>query len=113
MLADINEVDATYVDTVLVAMGKWQKDVTLAIAAMHTNDCVMWDAKHKTIDEATLEFREACEASCIKCAIAREACQRAVVEGDEKASVIELLDWVLIKIREAENKAMEAFSKAV
>ena len=38
MLADINEVDATYVDTVLVAMGKWQKDITLAIADMHTDN---------------------------------------------------------------------------
>ena len=53
MLADINEVDPTYVDTVLVTMGKWQKDVTLVIADMHTDDCAVWDAKHKAIDEAT------------------------------------------------------------
>ena len=111
MLADINEIDATYVDTVLVAMGKWQKDVTLVIADMHTDDCAMWDAKHKAIDEATLEFKEACEASHIKCAVAHEAHQRAVLEGDEKDPVIELLDQVLIKMREAANKAMEAFQK--
>ena len=54
--ADINEVDATYVDTVLVAMGKWQKDVTLLIVDMHTNDCVVWDAKCNAIDKATQEF---------------------------------------------------------
>ena len=66
MLADINEVDATYVDTVLVSMGKWQKDVTLVIADMHTDDCAVWDAKHKAIDEATLEFGKVCEASRIK-----------------------------------------------
>ena len=65
VLADLNEVDATYVDTVLVAMGKWQKDVTLTIADMHTEDYVVWDAKHNTIDEATQEFRETCEASRI------------------------------------------------
>ena len=53
VLADINEIDATYVDTVLTAMGKWQKDVTLAIADMHSNDCVIWDAKRNAIDEAT------------------------------------------------------------
>ena len=109
VLADINEVDTTYVDTVLVVMGKWQKDVTLAIADMHTDDCVMWDAKYNAIDEATQEFREACKASCIKRAIAREAHQRAVVEGDKKDPLIELLDWVLIKTREAANKAVEAF----
>ena len=39
VLADLNEVDTTYVDTVLMAMGKWQKDITLTIADMHTNDC--------------------------------------------------------------------------
>ena len=94
VLADINEVDATYVDTVLVAMGKWQRDVTLSIADMHTDDCVVWDAKHNAIDEATQEFGEACEASRIKRAVALEAHQRAVVEGDEKDPVIELLDQV-------------------
>ena len=31
VLADINEINATYVDTVLTAMAKWQKDVTLMI----------------------------------------------------------------------------------
>ena len=111
VLADINEVDATYVYTVLVVMGKWQKDVTLTIADMHTDDCVVWDTKRNAIDEATQEFGEACEASCIKHAIAREARQRAVVEGDEKDPVIELLDQVLIKTREAANKAVEAFQK--
>ena len=111
MLADLNEVDTTYVDTVLVAMGKWQKDITLAIADMHTNDCVVWDAKCKAIDEATQELAKACEASHIKCAIAHEARQKAMVEGDEKGLVIELLDRVLVKMREAANKAMEAFQK--
>ena len=109
VLADINEVDATYVDTVLVAMGKWQKDITLTIGDMHTDDCVVWDTKRKAIDEATQEFRKACEASRIKRAVAHEAHQRAMVEGDKKDPVIELLDWVLIKMREAANKAMEAF----
>ena len=113
MLADINEIDATYVDTVLMAMAKWQKDVTLAITDMYTDDCVVWewDAKSNTIDEATQKFGETCKASRIKCATAREAHQRAVVEGDEKDPVIELLDWVLIKTREAVNKAVEAFQK--
>ena len=111
MLADINEVDATYVDTVLVAMGKWQKDITLMIADMHTDDCIVWDTKRNAIDEATQEFGEACEASRIKHAITREARQRAVVEGDKKDPVIKLLDWVPIKMREVANKAMEAFQK--
>ena len=52
-----------------------------------------------------------CEASCIKCANACEAHQRAVAEGNEKDPVVELLDWVLIKTREAANIAMEAFKK--
>ena len=53
MLADINKVDTTYVDTVLTAMAKWQKDVTLAITDMHTDNCVVWNAKRNAIDEAT------------------------------------------------------------
>ena len=111
VLADINEIDTTYVDTVLTAMAKWQKDVTLAITDMYTDDCVMWDAKRNAINEATQKFGEPCEASRIKHAAAHEACQRAVVEGDERDPVIELLDWVLVKTREAVNKAMEAFQK--
>ena len=110
VLVDINEVDATYVDTVLLAMGNWQKDLTLAIADMHTNDCVVLDTKHNAIDEATQEFWT-CEASHIMHAIAREARQRAVVEGNEKDPVVELLDRVLIKTREVANIAVEAFRK--
>ena len=111
VLADINKIDATYVDTVLTAMAKWQKDVTITITDMHTDDCVVWDAKHNAIDEATQKFRKMCKASCIRRAAAREAHQRAVVEGDEKDPVIELLDQVLVKMREAVNKAVEAFQK--
>ena len=56
VLADINEIDTTYVDTVLMAMAKWQKDVTLTITDMYTDDCVVWDAKCNAIDEATQKF---------------------------------------------------------
>ena len=87
MLADINEIDATYVDTVLTAMAKWQKDVTLMITDMYTDDCVVWDAKRNAIDEATQKFGETCEAIHIKCAAAHEARQKAVVEGNKKDPV--------------------------
>ena len=111
VLADINEIDANYADTILKTMGKWQKDITLMITDMHTDDCVVWDAKHNIINEATQEFGETCEASHIKRAAALEAHQKAVLEGDEKDPVIELLDRVLVKTREAVNKAVEAFQK--
>ena len=101
VLADINEINATYVDTVLTAMAKWQKDVTLMITDMYTDDCVVWDAKHNAIDEATQKFGETCEASHIKRAAAHEARQKAVVSGNEKDPVIELLDQVLVKTRKA------------
>ena len=97
MLADINEINATYVNIVLTAMAKWQKDVTLAITDMYTDDCVVWDAKCNAIDEATQKFGKTCEASRIKRADAREACQKAVVAGNEKDPVIELLNQVLDK----------------
>ena len=73
VLADINEIDATYVDMVLTAMAKWQKDITLAITDMYTDDCVVWDAKRNAIDEATQKFEETCEASRIKRAAVHEA----------------------------------------
>ena len=111
VLADINEIDATYIDTVLMVMAKWQKDVTLAITDMYTDDCVVWDAKCNAIDEATQKFGEMCEASHIKRAAAHEAHQKAVLAGDEKDPVIELLDRVLVKTRKAVNKAMENFQK--
>ena len=111
VLADINEINTTYIDMVLTAMAKWQKDVTLAITDMYTDDCVVWDAKHNAIDEATQKFGETCEASRIKRAAAREAHQKAVVAGDKKDPVIELLDRVLVKMRQVANKAMENFQK--
>ena len=109
VLADINEIDATYIDTVLMAMAKWQKDIALAITDMYTDDCVVWDTKRNAIDEATQKFGETCEASHIKRAAAREARQRALVEGDEKDPVIKLLDRVLVKTKQVANKAIEAF----
>ena len=116
VLADLNAVDATYVETVLEAMRKWQADVTLAITAMHTDDCIVWDTNHNTIDNATREFGQACEASHIKCANAHKAHQKAVLEGEkdpmiEKDPVIELLDKVLEKTRIAANHAVDAFQK--
>ena len=111
VLADINEIYTTYINTVLMVMAKWQKDVTLAITDMYTDNCVVWDAKRNAIDEATKKFRETCQASCIKRAAACEGHQKAVVAGDEKDPVIELLDRVLVKTRQAANKAVENFQK--
>ena len=111
VLADINEIDATYIDTVLTAMAKWQMDITLAITDMHTDDCAVWDANRNAIDESTQKFGEICEASHIKCANACEAHQKAVVAGDEKDPVLELLDRVLIKTRQVVNRAVENFQK--
>ena len=111
VLADINEIDAAYINTVLTAMAKWQMDVTLVITDMHTDDCAVWDAKCNAIDESTQKFGEMCEASRIKCANAHEARQKAVVAGDEKDPVLELLDQVLIKTRQVVNRAVENFQK--
>ena len=108
---DLNEVDATYVETVLEAMRKWQVDVTLAITAMHTDDCVVWDTKCNAIDEAMWKFGQTCETSHIMHANTREACWKAVIEGDEKDPVIKLLDKVLEKTRIVANHAVEAFQK--
>ena len=71
----------------------------------------MLDAKHDAIDKATQKFGKMCETSHIKCAAAHEACQKAVVAGNEKDPVIELLDRVLVKTREAANRAVENFKK--
>ena len=103
ILADLNEVDATYVEMVLEAMRKWQVDVTLMVMAMHTDDCATWDANCNAIDNATRDFGKACEASRIKRAKERETCQKVVAEGDEKDPVIKLLDKVLEKTREVAN----------
>ena len=111
VLADINEIDATYIDMVLTAMAKWQMNVTLAITDMYTDDCSVLDANRNAIDESTQKFREMCEASRIKHAAACEARKKAVVAGDEKDPVIELLDLVLIKTRQAANRAVENFQK--
>ena len=78
---------------------------------MHTDDCVVWDAKHNTIDEATWKFEQMCETSRIKCAKAREAHQKAVIEGDEKDPIVKLLDQVLEKTRRVANHTVEAFQK--
>ena len=111
MLADINEIDTTYIDMVLTAIAKWQMDITLAITDMHTDDCAVLDANRNAIHESTQKFGETCEASRIKPAAAHEAYQKAVVAGNEKDPVIELLDRVLIKMRQAVNRAIENFQK--
>ena len=46
-----------------------------------------------------------------KRAAAHEAHQKAVVAGDKKDPVIKLLDQVLVKMRQAANKAVENFQK--
>ena len=52
-------------DTVLKAMRTWHMTVTLTITDMQMVDCIVWDAKHKAIDEATLKFSQVCKASHI------------------------------------------------
>ena len=109
--ADVNEVDATYIDMVLDAMRTWHTTVTLAIMDMQTDDCVVWDAKCKDIDKATLKFGQVCEDSRIKCANAHEDRCKAVMEDDAKDPVVKLLDRVLVKTRRVANAPVTAFQK--
>ena len=111
VLAEVNDIDATHVNALLEAMTKWQATVSLTITDMHTDDCAVWDAKCDALDEATQDFRKTCETNRIKHAKAREAHHKAVVAGDEKDPVVELLDWVLVKMREAANLTVVAFQK--
>ena len=111
VLADLNEVDTTYVETILEAMRKWQADVTLAIVAMHTDNCTEWDTNHNAINNSTWKFRQVCKASHIKRAKAHKACQKAIVEIDENDPMIKLLDKVLEQTRIVANQAVDAFQK--
>ena len=56
VLVNVNEIDTTYMDTVLEGMTKWQVTVALAITDMHTDDCAVQDAKRIAIDEATWDL---------------------------------------------------------
>ena len=52
-----------------------------------------------------------CETNHIKCAKAREAHHKAVVVGDENGPIVDLLDRVLVKMREAANLTVVDFHK--
>ena len=61
VLVDLNEVDATYVDTILEVMRTWHTMVTLAVTGMHMEDRTTWDAKRDTLDEVTAAFGQVCK----------------------------------------------------
>ena len=96
VLADLSEVDITYVNTVLEVMKTWHATV---------------DGKCNAIDEATMKFGKVCEASQITHAKACEDQRKAIQKGDAQEPVVELLDRVLEQMREAANIAVAAFQK--
>ena len=101
ILAHLNEVDTNYVHTILDVMKTWHATVT----DMHTEDHAIWDAKHKTLYEATSTFGLACKTACIACAKAQDDQQQAVEEGDPKDIIVALLDWDLESTRKVVNAA--------
>ena len=111
VLADLNEADVTYINTVFEVMRAWQSKVSLAVTDMRMDDCNVWDAKCNTIDEATMRFDQICETSRITCAKVHEEQCKAVKKGDAPDPVLELLDRVLEKTRVVANMAVEAFQK--
>ena len=92
-------------------MRTWHTTVTLAVMDMHIDDCIVWDAKHKALDEATNTFGRSCEQAHIMHAKAREAQHKAIQKGQAPDHVVALLDWVLLKTRTAANTAVDAFQK--
>ena len=105
VLADLNEVDATYVDTILEVMRTWHTTVILAMTGTHTEDHTIWDAKCDTLDEATTKFSQVYETARITCTKAWDDQHKAIQEGDARDPVVDLLDWVLVKTRRAANVA--------
>ena len=110
-LADLNEVDSTYVNTVLDAMRTWHTTVTLAMMDMHMVDYAIWDAKCDALDEATTTFGKVCETACIMHAEAQEDQHKAIKEGDAADPVVELLYQVLVKMRKVANVVVDVFQK--
>ena len=113
ILADLNEVDTTYVETILEAMRKWQADVTLMVTAMHTNDCAMWDANRKAIKDALWDFEKVCEASHIKHAKDHEAHQKAHSRGPREGSHNQTAGQGAGKDQGSGKLSCRCFSKAV
>ena len=111
VLADLNEADSQYVNSMLDATGTWHRTVVLTVADIHTDSAAVWDTKRDLLDQATTTFSQACEKACIKHAEAQEAQQEAIKKGEANDLVITLLDKVLEQTWVAANVVVKEFQK--
>ena len=58
--ANLDALEDAYVKSVMASLAKWQATGASALQAMHTASIQEWDAHHKELIKATVEFRNEC-----------------------------------------------------
>ena len=111
--ADLDALEDAYVKSVMASLAKWQASGASALQAMHTASVQEWDAHHKELIKATVEFRNECLEADTGQSKGMAELYKEIADGTRKDPAVAIIEAASKETRVITDKASEEYHEAI
>ena len=111
--ADLDALEDAYVKSVMASLAKWQASGASALQAMHTASVQEWDARHKELIKATVEFRNECLEADTGQSKGMAELYKEIADGTHQDPVVAIIEAASKETRTITDKASEEYHEAI
>ena len=111
--ADLDALEDAYVKSVMASLAKWQASGASALQAMHTASTQEWDARHKELIQATVEFRNECLEADTGQSKGMAELYKEIADGTRQDPAVAIVEAASKETRTITDKASEEYHEAI
>ena len=111
--ADLDALEDAYVKSVMASLAKWQASGASALQAMHTTSIQEWDACHKELIQATVEFRNECLEADTGQSKGMAELYKEIADGTHQDPAVAIIEAASKETRTITDKASEEYHEAI
>ena len=111
--ADLDALEDAYVKSVMASLAKWQASGASALQAMHTASVQEWDARHKELIKATVEFRNECLEADTGQSKGMAELYKEIADGTRQDPAVAIVEAASKETRTITDKASEEYHEAI
>ena len=111
--AELDALEDAYVKSVMASLAKWQASGASALQAMHTTSAQEWDACHKELIQATVEFRNECLEADTGQSKGMTKLYKEIADGTRQDPAVAIVKAASKETRTITDKASEEYHEAI
>ena len=111
--ADLDALEDAYVKNVMASLAKWQASGASALQAMHTASVQEWDARHKELIQATVDFRNECLEADTEQSKGMTELYKQIADGTRQDPAVAIIEASSKETRVITDKTSEEYHEAI